>query len=369
VIDLDTNTIVANVPTGTRPGVVSITPDDQYAYVGNISSNSVSIVKLDGASSTEEAELPCGVIGVSWAACGVSSDVRVSPDGAYCLVAASFDDRVKVIDTATKTIVADLAVGDFPLQIAFNADGSRAIVSNYSGDTYSIIDVDGASSSVVGTWAAGDGPLRVAYDQASDLFAVGLYTDRAVKMIDPSSGAVSGTYSYSGAGAVVDLDFSSNGSRLVLTAPGSADNCRMYRDGDYLNLDGSAVFFDYSDAAETAVAAVPGPDYAIFIDYTSQGMETHDVTVGGMPELSVFPNPGGGEFSFGVSVPEAGECRLSVYDLSGRCVAEVASGQMEPGERNFYWQAGVPAGVYAVRLETPSATVSKLLTVGAVLSR
>ena len=144
-----------------RPSVVSITPDDGYAYVGNVSPNSVSVVQLDGASSTGVAEIPFGVIGVSWAACGVTSDVQVSPSGDYCLVAASFDDRVKVIDTATNTVIADLTVGDFPLQIAFNADGSRALVTNYSGDTSSLIDVDGVSSSVVGTWSAGDGPLRV----------------------------------------------------------------------------------------------------------------------------------------------------------------------------------------------------------------
>jgi YVTN family beta-propeller protein len=161
IIDLDTYTIVADVPTGTRSSVVSITPDDGYAYVGNVSSNSVSVVQLNGASSTEVAEIPCGIIGVSWAACGVTSDVQVSPSGDYCLVAASFDDKVKVIDTATNTIVADLTVGDFPLQIAFNSDGSRALVTNYIVDTYSLIDVDGASSSVVDTWSAGDGGKTV----------------------------------------------------------------------------------------------------------------------------------------------------------------------------------------------------------------
>jgi len=131
IIDLDTYAIVADVLTGTRASVVSITPDDGYAYVGNVSSNTVSVVQLDGASSVEIAEMPCGIIGVVWAACGVTSDVQVSPSGDYCLVAASFDDKVKVIDTSTNTVVADLTVGDFPLQLAFNYDGSRAIVSNY----------------------------------------------------------------------------------------------------------------------------------------------------------------------------------------------------------------------------------------------
>ena len=161
VIDLALGQVVAEVPTALRPGVVSLTPDGTRAYVGNIQSNTVSVVELDGASSSEIAEVYCGVIGVSYAAYGVSSDVEVSPDGAHCLVAASFDDQVKVMDTATNTIVASLSVGDFPLQIAFEATGEYATVTNWFGDSISVIRVDGAASSVVATVATGDGPLRL----------------------------------------------------------------------------------------------------------------------------------------------------------------------------------------------------------------
>lgn len=363
ILDLDTGTIVADVPTGSRSGVVSITPDDAYAYVGNISANTVSVVQLDGASSTEVAEIPCGVIGVVWAACGVSSDVRVSPTGEYCLVAASFDDRVKVIDTATNTIVADLPVGDFPLQIAFNSDGSRALVSNYMGDTYSLIDVDGSSSSVVGTWAAGDGPLRLAYDAATDRFAMGLYSDRAVKMVDPSTGSVTATYSYAGSGAVIDLDFTADGSRMVLTGPGTGTPCRMHRDDYYEDLAGSAVFFDYCQSTETLLAPVPGPDFAIYLSYSSLGIENGGIFPGDMPALGLSPNPGAGSFTFSVHLPEACGIELSVYDLNGRMVSNVSSGPLSGGEHIFDRDLSLPDGVYAVRLEAGGKVVSRLLTV------
>lgn len=363
VIDLGSESIVADVPTGTRPGVVSISPDDAYAYVGNIASNTVSVVALDGASSYEVTDIPCGVIGVVWAACGVSSDVQVSPTGEYCLVAASFDDRVKVIDTSTNTIVADLAVGDFPLQIAFNEDGTRALVSNYIGDTYSLIDVDGASSSVVGTWAAGDGPLRVAYDAFTDQFAMGLYSDRQVKMVDPVSGDITATYSYAGSGAVIDLDFDADGSRLVLTAAASPTPCRMHRDGEYEDLDGGAVYFDYCQASQELLAPVPGPDLAIYLRYSVEGIEEGAVFTSGLPCLSVSPNPGSGQFSFSVAVPRTGDARLGVYDLSGRLVSEVHSGPLEAGEHSFGWDGPLPAGVYCVRLDSADRTVSRLMTI------
>ncbi len=369
IVDLETFTIVADVPTGTRASVVSLTPDGNYAYVGNISSNTVSVVELDGASSQEIAEMSCGIIGVVWAACGVSSDVRVSPDGAYCLVAASFDDRVKVIDTASNTVVADLAVGDFPIQIAFNADGSRAVVSNYFHDTISIIDVDGASSYVVGTWNTGDGPLRVAYDSVTDQFAIGVYGDKAVQTFDPETGQNTGTYSYASSGNVLDLDYADDGSRLVLTSSGSTTPCRLHRDSEQIDLAGSAVYFDYCNAADVAIAAVPGADYGIIVNWSPQGVSENELGVEDLPGLAVSPNPGPGRFAFRVALPSASSVKIGVYDLCGRLVSGVAESSFASGITAVEWDAvnengaALPPGVYAVRLDACGKTVSRLMTV------
>jgi len=362
VVDLDDYSIVADVPTGTRSGVVSIEPDGSHAWVGNISANTVSVVELAGSSSSEVAELPVGVIGVSWAATGVSSDVRVSPDGSVCLVAASFDDEVHVIDTASYGIVATLDVGDFPLQIAFTDDGSRALVTNYSGDTYTLIDVDGASSSVVGTWSAGDGPLRAAYDPATDRLAYGLYGDDQIRMVDPETGSVTDSYPYPE--SVLDLQFGEDGSRFALTASGTSNLCMLHRDGESFELSASAVHFHYSDAADLAMAASPGPDWAMAVDWSPQGVRARDVEASGVPGLSVFPNPSAGSAVFGVSIPEEGPARLDVYDLGGRLVETVAEGMMPAGESSISWASGreLPPGVYCVRLQTGGKVRSRLMT-------
>ena len=42
------------------------------------------------------------------------------------------DDTVSVIDTATRTIVGTVAVGDFPGGVAVAPDGSRVYVTNQS---------------------------------------------------------------------------------------------------------------------------------------------------------------------------------------------------------------------------------------------
>jgi YVTN family beta-propeller protein len=279
IIDLTTNTIVADVYTNSRPGVVSITPDDGYAYVGNISSNSVSVVELDGAASTEVAEVLCGVIGVVWACYGVLSDVEVSPDGLHCLVAASFDDQVRVINTATNTVVAILDVGDFPLQIAYNGTGEYAIVTNYNSDNFSVIQVNGASSSVIGTYGYGDdGPLRLAYNTAHDEMGIGHYYSKTVVNVNPETGAFISRDSYSAYGSLIQIAFDDVGAPIVLTMSDGTNPGHIHYGLDIIPLPASPAYFDFNDLVDKAVVTMPGPDYATIIDWPL-GIEEIEATI------------------------------------------------------------------------------------------
>jgi len=260
IVDLETNTVAADVPCGSRAGVVALAPDDSHAYVGNISGNSISVVELDGADSSEVAEIPCGVIGVVWAAYGVSSGVACSPDGDEVLVAASFDDQVKVIDTSTNSIVASLTVGDFPLQVAFDGSGDYAVVTNYFADSYSILQIDGAASSVVGTFSCGDAPLRVAWNAALDRFGIGVMTAKTVLHVDPATGDVLGSDSFSAYGSVIDVAFDETGGLLALTTSAGDDPGHLHWGGEAHALPAGPCSFTYSPAARAALAACPGPD-------------------------------------------------------------------------------------------------------------
>jgi YVTN family beta-propeller protein len=280
IIDLTTNAIVADVYTNSRPGIVSITPDDSYAYVGNIVSNTVSVVELNGAASTEIAEVSCGVIGVVWACYGVLSDVRVSPDGAHCLVAASFDDQVRVISTATHTVVATLTVGDFPLQIAYNSTGEYAIVTNYFSDNFSVIHVNGASSSVVGTYGYGDdGPLRIAYNAADDQIGIGHYYSKTLVNVVPETGAFINRNSYSAYGSLIQVAFDDTGAPLVLTMSDGTNPGHIHGGTDVIALPASPSFFAFNDAVDKAVVTMPGPDYATIIDWSPTGIEEVEATI------------------------------------------------------------------------------------------
>ena len=260
IVDLETNTVVANVPCGSRAGVVALAPDDSHAYVGNISSNTISVVELDGANSSEVAEIPCGIIGVVWAAFGVSSGVACSPDGNELLVAASFDDQVNVIDTVSNSVVASLTVGDFPIQVAFDGTGDYAVVTNYFDDTYSVLRVDGAASSVVGTFSCGDAPLRLAYNPALDQIGVGAYGAKTVYHVDPATGTVESTDSFAAYGSLIDVAFDEVGTLLALTTASGDDAGHIHWGGVAYATPAGPCSLSYSSAARAALAACPGPD-------------------------------------------------------------------------------------------------------------
>jgi YVTN family beta-propeller protein len=364
IVDLMTNTVVADVPTGSRAGVVTLAPDDTYAYVGNISSNTVSVIELDGPASHEIAEIPCGVIGVVWAAYGVSSDVAASPSGEYVLVAASFDDQVKVIDTTTHTVVASLPTGDFPLQIAFNSTGEYAVVTNYFSDTFTLVHVDGASSSVVGTYSAhGDGPLRLGYNLASDEIGIGNYYSKTITRFVPETGDYLGTEYFSAYGTLIQVAYDAlDGGSLVLTMSDGSVPGHLHRGGEAIPLPAAPAYFDYvgpdaiiPDSRATAVAAVvmPGPDWLTVIEWDASGVSDL-VTIPLKQEgvlLAPAPNPVRGATHFGFALAHSAQAELTLTDVAGRRIATVACGHFGAGLHEIAWRpGGVPAGIYQTLL-------------------
>jgi len=71
--------------------------------------------------------------------------------------------------------------------------------------------------------------------------------------------------------------------------------------------------------------------------------------------VNVTPNPARGNVEFLLQVPEPGRAEIAVFDVSGRRLATVLDGEVEPGSRRIPW-AGLdiavrplPAGVYLYR--------------------
>jgi len=84
---------------------------------------------------------------------------------------------------------------------------------------------------------------------------------------------------------------------------------------------------------------------------------------------SCYPNPARDKATFKFTLPEAGEARLAVYDLSGRRVATPVSGPMAAGEHKVEWRLAtengsrLTPGVYFYRLEATGEVATRRLVV------
>ncbi|MFO7949412.1 MAG: S8 family peptidase [Candidatus Fermentibacteraceae bacterium] len=84
------------------------------------------------------------------------------------------------------------------------------------------------------------------------------------------------------------------------------------------------------------------------------------------PVLSrVTPNPVSAAAGFQLYVPADGQVDITVYDLAGRSVADLESGDMARGSHSFQWSLpqGISNGVYLLRASTPEGSAVTRMTV------
>jgi len=125
-------------------------------------------------------------------------NLTVSADGRRLFVACEASDSLMVVDTPTRTVVADIPVGNLPHGVCLSPDGKRAYVSNRGDDTVSVIDL--SAMAAVDTIRVGDEPHGVVTDLAgrtlyvanagsADVSVVDLEQRREVKRLSAGRGA------------------------------------------------------------------------------------------------------------------------------------------------------------------------------------
>jgi YVTN family beta-propeller protein len=77
----------------------------------------------------------------------------------FAYVANGSSNTVSVIDTATNTVTATVAVGAAPFAVAVTPDGTHAYVANSASNNVSVIAT--ATNTVTATVAVGSGPIGV----------------------------------------------------------------------------------------------------------------------------------------------------------------------------------------------------------------
>jgi|GEM_PF-527736 len=69
-------------------------------------------------------------------------------------------------------------------------------------------------------------------------------------------------------------------------------------------------------------------------------------------ELKNYPNPFNSSTTLKYHLPETGDVRLSIFDLSGRLVEELFSGRQSAGDYHYLWSGRyLPSGIYFISLQ------------------
>jgi YVTN family beta-propeller protein len=101
---------------------------------------------------------------------------------------------VAVVDTASKKVVAVIAVGYSPVGVAINPSGTRLYVANFYSDTVSVINT--VTNKVTGTVKAGVHPyLGMVVSPSGTRLYVGNYGSNSVSVINTATNKVIRTIS------------------------------------------------------------------------------------------------------------------------------------------------------------------------------
>lgn len=140
VIDATTFTVIKEVTVGLAPHGINFSHDGQYFYVGNYLSDSISILR---ASDYEEIERVLLAPDVNPVRSSLYQPLQVvlTPDDRFAYVSCFNSNEVRVIDTASKSVVAAIPVGRRPFLLAVTPDGQFVYVANQGSNDVSVIRV------------------------------------------------------------------------------------------------------------------------------------------------------------------------------------------------------------------------------------
>jgi len=298
---------------GSAMGTVHVVfnPAGTRAYVTDQFGNAVSV--LDVSARRVVATIPLGDGGFN---------LGITPDGGrvYATTAAG---RVRVIATATNTVVDSMAVGSAANGVAFSPDGETVYISSRDAGTVTAFRT--SDDHLVTTYTVGGRPQRLAVSaDGATLYAAN--EDHGLDVVTLASGTVT---TVPGVDAGYGLAETPDGTDLWVTSPGESRLYIVDRGADTVaatvDLGSGVVPRNVAFSADGATGVVTdGSGSVLFL--TGSGAVSRSLPLGGEP--------------YGVAVSASGEV------LVARVLADSVS-TMALGDVGF--GTGIPvSGVAAV---------------------
>jgi YVTN family beta-propeller protein len=173
VVNTATMSLVKEIPTGSMPHGLRMNHAGTRVYAANMMSDNVSVIDVATDSVLADVLLawdanPTGTVKY------MPMEVAVSPDDAIVAVACSETKEVRMIGTATNTLVDSIAVGDQPWHLQFTPDGTFCNVTNRRDHTVSAIHMP--MRHVMKLYETPNDPRIFNYPHGCDISADGRYT-------------------------------------------------------------------------------------------------------------------------------------------------------------------------------------------------
>ena len=197
--------VIATVPVGSNPYPVGVNLATNRVYVGNFSSNTVSV--LDGATNGVMAVIGVGVNPHGIAVNALTNRIYVANYGSH---------TVSVINGASNLVVATIGVPNSPRGLAVDGASNRVFVTTRDADSLQIID--GNTNQVVGAGATGSYPFGVDVNGGIARVYVANLGGSTVNVLD-SAGGAGGSVQVGSSPSGVSIDPSTK--RIFVTNSGS----------------------------------------------------------------------------------------------------------------------------------------------------
>ncbi|MFQ5639571.1 MAG: beta-propeller fold lactonase family protein [bacterium] len=140
VIDTETMTVIDEIIVGLAPHGINFSNDGQLLYVTNYFSDSVSIVRIDAHEEVARVPLAEG-LNPNRSSIYQPLQVVLTPDDRFAYVTCFSAEQVRVIDTASREVIAVVPTGVRPFLLEITPDGKFVYVPNQRSNSVTVIRV------------------------------------------------------------------------------------------------------------------------------------------------------------------------------------------------------------------------------------
>ncbi|WP_413670965.1 gliding motility-associated C-terminal domain-containing protein [Mucilaginibacter sp. Mucisp86] len=185
IIDVATATAEPPIYVGFGPYGIAASPDGLTVYVGSTGENAIIAINTQ-THQTSQIKVNFGPTGVA-----------VSPDNSRVYAtSAQYNGSLKVINAATKTVIANIPVGDVSTGVCVSPDGKRVYISNTLSNNVMVVDAE--LNKVIATIPTGNHPFGVSITPDGKYVYVANEGSSGVNIISTATNSIINTINVTG---------------------------------------------------------------------------------------------------------------------------------------------------------------------------